>query len=256
MTEGLNAFKGLTKDIPEIRIRLPYSGQEILMRPFTTKEQIGLLKALEKNDIDLVNEAFDAMLTNCVLNEDFSIGDITSKERDLLLIKLRIESVTEEYKVPWKCEKCEKSNLNGLDLTTLSILEPKSKMDEEIKLSDRDCILFYGITRRKDEKLANAYIKKLENDLKEDESLLDQEVADCIYASIIQKMKIGENEYTDMSLEERLEIVTDMDLNDKTKIQKFAEQIKGLEYNLNYEAVCTCAHKQNQELEWVAFFIL
>ena len=279
MSDFLSKFSGLDRTIPDIRIQLPYSGKEILMRPFNTKEQISIVKCIEKQDYDLVQLALDELLKSCVINEDFNLDEISSKERDLLLIYLIIESISEEFSFYWDCEAeatveqkedgpkdaeteeetqtCDHQNIAKVDLSTLEIEPPQSEMEMDIKLKDRDCEIKMGIAFRGPEREGTEYIKsKREELLKEDKELSENEVVNVVYAVSIRSVTMEGQSYTDLSLEDRLEIINSLHLDDRKIIENFANSIKGLEYKLEKQVKCSkCGATQEEELDWMSFFI-
>jgi hypothetical protein len=277
MSDFLNAFNGLPKTVPDIRVKLPYSGKEILMRPFNTKEQMSYVKALETDDFKLVQASLDQILKNCVLNEDFNIDELVSKERDILLISLRIESVSEEYTLFWTCtnevEKddkkptkegededniCGHENKETIDLDTLKLEEPKGEFETTIKLTDKECDVRIGVALRGKETEAVDYIEKKTKELeKKDEQIDDYDVYNAIYASIIRSATIGDKTFENMSFEDRLNLIEGLHLNDRKQIENFTNQTKGLEYNLKREVTCSkCKKKQTENLDWLSFFMV
>ena len=119
MSEALDLFLASKKEIPDISYVLPGTGEEIFMRPFTTKEQKAILKAMEKEDHILLSEAFDQLLRNCVTNKDFNPDKLLAKDRECLLIKLRQESVKDDYTHNWECPSCGKPNVHKISLNNI-----------------------------------------------------------------------------------------------------------------------------------------
>lgn len=265
MSDFLKSFNDLDRTIPDIRVELPYSGKEILMRPFNTKEQMSIVKAIEKEDFDLVHLALDELLKNCVLNADFNIDDLVSKERDLLLINLRIESVSEDFTFYWDCDNkvktdgkehvCGKRNTKSVNLDSLKLDELQGDMETTISLKDKECDITFGVSYRGKEKEATEYINKKNKELGEGSELNELELVNVIYATTIRSVKIGENLHTELNLDERLEIIESMHLDDRKSLESFADNIKGLEYNMKQEVKCSkCENTRTEEMEWVAFF--
>lgn len=266
----LDAFNNLPRAIPDIRVKLPYSGQEILMRPFNTKEQMSIAKAIEKRDFDLIHKSLDSVLTNCVLNEGFNIKNLIAKERDILLIRLRAESISEEFNFDWVCngtieteqqgvkdiKKCGKKNTENIDLDELPLLEISGKMDTSITLCDRDCVLNIGISTRGDEIEAMEYADKIRKSLVDD-TLSDKEYSNIIYASTIKSIVIEGKVYDNNSFEDKLGIIEGLHSDDRSKFDTFANQVKGLEYDFTRKVKCkSCKHEQNETMQWLSFFLM
>lgn len=273
MSEALDIFLASKKEIPDISYVLPGSGEEIFMRPFTTKEQKAILKALEKEDHVLLSEAFDQLLKNCVTNKDFNPDKLLSKDRECLLIKLRQESVKEDFIYNWKCSKCEAPNTHKINLSDLSfekIVNKDSLQNKELALRDRPITLILGMALRGDEKKIFEYAKK--NSDKKDIS--QAELINAAFAAIIKGVKVKktrnikdaqgndkpveEEVVLDIPFADRVKILDDLNMDDKNEIKKYLEGVDKYGFNLSLGTLkCKkCENESEESMEWLSFFMV
>ena len=269
-SKGLEFFRQAKKEISEIRFVLPGSGQEIFLRPFTTKEQKAIVKAIEKEDQDLVNVAFDDLINACVTRPtNFNVDNILSKERDAILVKLRAESVNDEVKFQWKCAECSTENVINYDLNYLELknIEDQATTTTVIELSDRDVKLELGMSTRGEEKPMMKYVKRNSQGLKGGLSrieLLNGAFASSIKSIIVTETvmdqegkEVEKENKMKLSFEDKVTIVEEMSLNDKNKIQEFLNGLEDYGFDLKKEATCKkCGHVQQEEIDWLTFFIM
>jgi len=273
MSEALDIFLATKKEIPDISYTLPGSGEEIFMRPFTTKEQKAILKALEKEDHLLLSEAFDQLLKNCVTNKDFNPDQLLSKDRECLLIKLRQESVKEEFIHNWKCGKCETSNTHKINLSDIpfeNVINKDSLKNKEITLRDRPITLILGMANRGDEKKIFEHAKK--NSATKDVS--QAELINAAFAAIIKGIKIKKTrnvkdaQGNDNHIEEevilslpfadRIKILEDINIDDKNEIKKYLESVDkyGFALTLGTLKCKKCEAESEETMEWLSFFMV
>jgi hypothetical protein len=276
--ELLKQFQAMSRDVPDSKFTLPGSGEDIYFVPFTTKDQKALLKSMEKEDFDLIQEAFDNVLKKCVTNANFDPKNLYPKDRESLLIALRKESVNDQFTHYWKCEnEVSKVNENGEEIKdengekvketcggenkkviSLNELEMKSlqKMDfnKEVALEDKsNCFLLLDMTKRKDELAVMKYTKKNSGGIK---GLSRTELLYATLASFISGLRIGDQETKDLTLEDRITIIDGLTLKDRRKIEDYITSLESHGYDLTIkECKCSkCGHEDEQKLEWIYFF--
>lgn len=275
MSEALDIFMKAKKEIAEIRYVLPGSGEEVFLRPFTTKEQKSILKAMEKEDQILIGEAMDELIKKCVVSpEKFNPMTLLSKDRECLLIKLRQESVKEEFEYSWTCEECKTVNKVSVDLSKLEfekLATADGMKHKEVKLNDCDITLILGTSTREDEKCILAHAKK-NSAVKA--QLSQAELLNAAYASVIKGIKVTktkdvkdesgstssveEDVIIKVPFSERLRILDEMSFDDKNKIKIFFEELEkyGFDTNLGIQTCKSCSNEKEQEMEWMSFFIM
>jgi hypothetical protein len=262
----LSQFKNLKKDIPDCKFDLPGSGESIFFRPFTTKDQKALLKAMEKDDYDLAQEAFDALLNRCVSNDGFNALNLYPKDRESLLIALRKESVKDEYEDSWICRnevgdgdektECGHENTVELKLSELDFTQlDKGSFLKEIPLTDRDCTLVMDMAKRGDEKNVMNHAKKHSKGLKDTSRT---ELLHATMASFIQSIKMGEEEVTDLPFTDKVAIIDDLSMADRASVQEYIKELEKYGYEMNIgEHTCEqCGQTTARELDWMYFFAL
>jgi len=262
MSEVLNTFRGQKSEYSDFRFVLPGSGEELFLRPFTTKEQKTILKAMEREDLELLNQCFDQLIDSCVVKpEGFDSNTLLSKDREALLIELRKESVSNTFDFPWKCddEDCKKQNeLNKMNIDDLDFSKLENVIEQEdLPLSDRsNTVLTLGPANRGDEKQILKYAKSNSNGLKKGE-ISRVELMNATMASCIKKMVIGENVYdSKLKFVDKIGIIEDMSMKDKEKIKDYISNIEKYGYDLEVDAVCSeCGKKQEVVIDWTSFFI-
>jgi hypothetical protein len=258
MSNALSAFRGAKTEVPEIKFTIPSSGEDIFLRPFTTREQKAILKAIEKEDQVLMNEAFDTLITNCVITKGFNVDTLLTKDRDALLIELRKESVSEDFSYNWQCNSCEYNNSGSMSLSKLKFkkLKDKKKLEKVIELVDRPIKLSLKLPSRKFEKL----LFKQVSATTKDPSAVD--LMNYTLAISIQKLEIVDEDgkATEMELQfnDRINILEEMHMDDKKKIEEFLKGIEAYGYDLNIgEKSCKeCEKTTEVELNWSDFFLM
>jgi hypothetical protein len=267
----LKQFKAMSREVPDSKFTLPGSGQDIYFVPFTTKDQKALLKSMEKEDYELVQEAFDTILKKCVTNDGFDPKSLYPKDREALLVELRKESVNQEYTHSWVCQNevdelnedgevigkkiCGTENSIGVSLDDLNLKSlGVNQLKKTVELDDKQgCHLLLDMAKRRDEIQVMAYTKKNSNGVK---GLSKTELLYATLASFIEGIKIGDEESKDLSLEDRISIIDDLTIRDRNKIQDFLTELEGHGYDLTLDkCVCkSCGHVKEETLEWVYFF--
>jgi hypothetical protein len=270
MNNVLKQFSQSKKIVPDIRYVLPGSKEEIFMRPFTTLEQSIILKAMEKEDSALIQEAFDKILVNCVTNKNFNPLKLYSKDRECLLITLSKESVKDTISHTHKCEHCSFENelkINIDDLKYEDCVEG-SIMEKIITFDSYDFTVKLMNTTREDElKIVNVSKKNNKNEISQ------SDVFSSSFASVIKQYKVTTQKevlkngvpevvtvesFEDLKFEDRLEIYKQLSMSDKKKIEAYFKELKSYGYDLNVENIeCSkCKEKCDVKLSWFSFFIM
>lgn len=260
MSSVLDSFRNAKTEVPDIKFTIPSTGEDIFLRTFTTKEQKLVLKAIEKEDQLLINEAFDTLITNCVVSPNFKVGSLLTKDRDALLITLRKESVKDNFNFNWQCSNidCQATNNENIQLDTIKFKDLKNKksLSKELKLSDRDQKLLLKLPTRDLEKKMFKYVSVSSKKV----SAVD--VMNTTLAISIDKLIVkgedGKTQKLDVSFEDKVTILDEIDISDKKKIEEFLKGIESYGYDLNLgQHTCTeCGEHTNVQLEWSDFFLM
>ena len=98
--------------VPQYKVELPSSGEQLNMRPYLVKEEKVLLIALESKDAVQIQNAVKNLIMSCYDLKDAK--KLTSFDLEYLFLQLRAKSVGENIALRAKCEKCD--NLNDYKL--------------------------------------------------------------------------------------------------------------------------------------------
>jgi hypothetical protein len=273
MSSVMEQFEKSKKEIPEIRYVLPGSKEEIFMRPYTTREQKHILKAIEKQDDALIEEAFDQLLKVCVTSSKFDPNKLYAKDRECLLIEISKESVKDDYNHRWTCEECQTPNQQKIRLDDINIFSKIESYVVETEIDFEDCDFTVRVSnpKREDEKNILAFARK-EAGTYGTPSQTD--MRNATLASVMKKYKkkiqkqvknstTGELEdttievYEDIKFADRISIFESLSVRDKKKVSDYIENIKKVEYNFSIgdHSCKKCSHVQALNLEWMDFFI-
>jgi hypothetical protein len=259
--DPLDIFRQSKEVVPDIKFTIPSTGEDIFMRPFTTKEQKGILKAIEKEDQVLINEAFDQLIINCVLTKGFNIDELLTKDRDAILIELRKESVKNDFSFQWKCSECDNVNKETMDLDKLKFkkLKSKSSLEKVIELTGRNGLkLSLKLPTRKFEKMLYSEVSKNGKDEISAIDILNTTLAVSISKLIVppSDSEVAEHEI-EIDFKQRLSLLDEMDIDDKTKIESFLQGIDSYGYDMKIgKKKCkNCNHPTDIQLDWSDFFL-
>lgn len=90
-------------DVPIYTVKIPSSGAEIKVRPFSVKEEKLLLMASESDNIDDIITTSKQVLSNCLVSGDANFDKLPFFDIDFLFIFLRAKSVGETVDVKLTC---------------------------------------------------------------------------------------------------------------------------------------------------------
>jgi hypothetical protein len=90
-------------DVPIYGVKIPSSGKEIKVRPFSVKEEKLLLMAAEANNLEDVITTSKQVLNNCIVSGDVDIDKLPFFDIDFLFIFLRAKSVGEAVEINLTC---------------------------------------------------------------------------------------------------------------------------------------------------------
>lgn len=123
-------------ELPNYTLKLPSSGRELTVRPFTVKEEKLLLIALETNDENEIVNTTKQVIKNCVVSEELNVNNLPFFDIDYLFIALRAKSVGENIDVKFKCHaiKDDGSECGSVFPVKIDIANCEVKKDESISL--------------------------------------------------------------------------------------------------------------------------
>jgi len=90
-------------NVPQYKVELPSTGEQLTMRPFLVKEEKVLMIALESNDAEQIAVAVRNIIMNCYGFNDDDMDKLTVYDIEYLFLQLRGKSVGENMKLKLKC---------------------------------------------------------------------------------------------------------------------------------------------------------
>lgn len=252
------------KDAPQASVELPSNRAKALIRPMKVKDQKDFLKALEKRDEFLINEAFDKILSSCVITVDDAPFDndlICIQDRMFLLIKIKELSSGSKISIPHVFtdnEGKEKSQQIEVDMSTFKIIYKDSEVSKAIFINP-DTKLILGPSTRKNEKDLEKWIK---TKAVSKDSLVERRFS--AYATLIKEIWFrttddkgvsSEFEPVTISFDEKVEFVIDV-CTDKD-LKKFEEYAKELDFGIKLIVPVHVPGYDNEdeEVNLISFFI-
>lgn len=254
------AIQGAT-DIPQAVVKLPSNGKRATIRSMKVKEQKEFLKAFEKQDEFLLNEAFDHILAKCVdsIEGDAYDGDVLCvQDRTFLLIKIRQLTSGDKIKIPHFIQEKNKVEQVEVDLSQFAVVYHEGDVEQEIVLSDNVKVIV-GPVSRKNEKDMEQYLKKKGTANKD--SVIERRY--CAYAAIIKEIWYTETKddkketnKVDASFGDTVEFITDF--NSDKDLKKLDEYVATLDFGIKLKFPVSIEGYQNdnEEASVLSFFII
>jgi hypothetical protein len=247
------------KTIPQDFVELPSSGAKATIRPMKVKEQKEVLKALEKRDEFLINEALDAILSNCVVTVDgepFDGDKLCIQDRTYVLMRIRQLTTGPKAKISHVSNKTGKVHEN-IEIELDKLLVEKysgTNLNQTIDVAD-GFKLHLGPVTRKNEKDIEKYLKA-----NKDNSLIDRRYA--AYAAIIKAVSMKSEgsdvfEKLDLSFTQALEFVNKLTSQaDLDKIDEYIKKELDFGLRLTFDFKDGDYENPKEELTLLSFFIM
>lgn len=148
-------------DVPTYTVKLPSSGQELVVRPFLVKEEKLLLMAVKSDDAQEIVKTTKQVINNCIISPQINVDTLPFFDIDYLFIALRAKSIGETIEVNFICQnnvdgqKCGGKFAIGIDIAKVEV-ENNDRSRLEIRFHDN--LIFnmkyptYSIMKMLDEK--------------------------------------------------------------------------------------------------------
>jgi len=121
---------------PKYTCVLPISGIEVRYRPFLMKEQSHMMLTRESED---PKEIFTTTkeLVKAVTEGKVDASKLPMTDLEYLFLQIRIKSVGETAKIPWRCktETCDNVVISEVDLESIEV-DTSEMQDNKIQISD------------------------------------------------------------------------------------------------------------------------
>lgn len=245
------------KDVPENVIELPYRRAKATFRPMLNRELKSFLKALEKKDEYLINEALDTILENCVNSvngEDFDNDKLSIIDRTFLLLQIRRATLGNVAKFPHMNEKISDPVEVEVDIDDFEVVYKDDAIDKLIDLMPGVRVTLGPITRN-DEKQMERYIKSKGSR----NSIIDRRY--CSYAALVQSIEMedeenpGEWDKVNVTYDDKVKFVSDF--CGPTHSEQFDEFSKNFDFGVKMEFSFNHGTYSNEkeEINLISFFI-
>lgn len=226
--------------VPQYKVELPSTKEQLNMRPYLVKEEKVLLIALESKDAVQIQDAVKNLIMSCYDIKDAK--KLTSFDLEYLFLQLRAKSVGEKIALRAKCEECDTLNDYSVNIDEVKIdnidKENTFILDEDKKV---------GLTMRYPtmENLEKLDLSKLDSV----EGLMDL-ISVCVETIFDEDNVYNADEETK---EDLMNFIESFSSTQFAKIQEFFVSIPSMTYN--DEIVCTnCGHKNKVELRGLQSF--
>ncbi len=248
---------------PTYSLSLPSSGEKIIFRPFTVRDEKILLMSADSDDEDQVR-TLRQVINSCLLPNEkgkiLDVGKLAMSDMDYVWLKIRSKSVDEVIRVPFEClqpipEDKQFTDDNGelhdhcgtivhvpINLDTIQVtINPEN--NPKIMIQDNIGIMMRFPTFETVQKLAA--IKKV-NDMQ----AMFEVIMECI-EMIFDGEKTYEREHTEKKdLVEFLESLTQLQF---AQITKFFETLPVLRHTVHF--LCPkCKHEVDVVIEGTKSF--
>jgi ribosomal protein L44E len=114
-------------------LKVPSTGKTLEYRPYTVKEEKGLLIANESKDPKAMVKAARNLIRSCV--PDIDVDKMTMFDFEYIFLQLRSKSVGENADLRVKCKKCEHQNEVSINVEDVKI-KNEVKKNMRVQLSD------------------------------------------------------------------------------------------------------------------------
>ena len=130
---------------PKYTLTVPSTQQTIEYRPFLVKEEKILLLAQESNNQKEIMSAIRDVVETCTYGT-VKANLLTSFDLEYIFLKLRAKSVGEIVDIKCKCTSCETYGAGEVNLDTVEVTWPSTKVDNKIMLTDKVGIVLRHIS--------------------------------------------------------------------------------------------------------------
>jgi DNA-directed RNA polymerase subunit M/transcription elongation factor TFIIS len=238
-------------DVPIYELNLISSGKKVRFRPFLVKEQKLLLMASQSDDPKDSLNVVKQISKNCIV-DDIDIESLPVFDLEYIFLNLRARSVNEVINLQYKCnnkikdESGQETTCNGLEKFDINLLEitptKDPKHNKKIMLSDN-----LGITMR------YPTFEMIANLKSQDENETLMELLTICVDHIFDK----DNIYyvKDVSKEELVDFIDNLQQKDLQKIQEFFETAPKIKKNIDFKCK-KCGYKENIEVEGLQNFFI
>lgn len=238
-------------DVPIYELDLLSSGKKVRFRPFLVKEQKLLLMASQSEDPKESLNVVKQISKNCII-DDIDIESLPVFDLEYIFLNLRARSVNEVVNLQYKCnnkikdESGEEKTCGSVEKFDVNILEIKPEKNpnhnKKIMLNEKLGIMMKYPTF---EMIATL------NGQTEEEILIELLVNCVDYVFDNDKIYYSK----DVSKEELVEFIDNLQQKDLEKIQQFFETTPKIKKSLDFSCK-KCGYKENIVVEGLQNFFV
>ncbi len=188
----------------EFETILPGSGEKIKFKPMTTGQLKKLLSYEKNQNLKIIEDVVDNLISECVLTKNFDINDLYLQDRFYLLIKLREKTKGSNYEITWTCPKCNSQILSIIDISKLNVKNKKTDINDIIKVTN-ELSVKVDIIKRKDQKEIIKYVEQKNKKMSDERKNIEINILS--YASSIKSIITPNGEINDVSLKDKIYII-------------------------------------------------
>ncbi len=250
-------------NVPTYNLRLPISKQEIVFRPYLTKEEKLLLMAMESKDPKTIISAITQVASNCVvIPEKFDVEKIPMIDIEYLFLHLRAKSKSEVLEAKFECrhvsqEESEKHCGNILSFTT-RVDELKVEVPDDfnttIGLTDKIGVVM-TLPKYKDviESTFSTFNNNSDSDGDNTANIIEETFR--VLKKSIVSIYDGDEVYdvADSKPEELDEFIDSLTAEQYKKIESFFDKLPKINYKFNVKCP-RCQYEHNINFKDIASF--
>lgn len=216
-------------DVPTYDLKIPSTGQEIVIRPFLVGEEKLLLMAVESNDEKEIINTTKQIIKNCIVKGDVNIEALPFFDIDYIFIALRAKSVSETVDVKYTCnnivndEPCGGTFAAKIDISNCEVIKNED-IKSDIKLSSTMLVRM---------KYPSYTLMKI---MSGKENNLEKKIR--IIGGCIEKLIDGDRVYTskDFTAQEAKDFIEGLTQVQFNKLEEFVDNFPT--FVINAEATC------------------
>ena len=238
-------------DVPVYELKLPSSEKKVKFRPFLVKEQKLLLMASESDDPKDSLNVVKQISKNCVI-DDVDIESLPVFDLEYIFLNLRARSINEVVKLQYKCNNKVKNeegqeetcgSLEKFEVNLLNVLPEKNPdHNKKIMLSEKLGIMMKYPTFEMVSNLKGT----------NESEILTELLINCIdFIFDDNQMYYAK----DVSKEELVEFIDNLQQKDLEKLQKFFETSPKIKHSLDFNCH-KCGYKENINVEGLQNFFV
>ena len=230
-------------NIPQYKVKLPSSGEEINMRPFLVKEEKVLMIALESQDAVQITTAVREIILHCTSLD--TLDECTTVDIEYLFLQLRAKSVGEKITLQTKCtdESCDGLTKLVMDIDDIKIIN--NDTEKTIMLEEENGV---GVTLNYPT-AAKLQSLELSDDAKQTEVIMDI-IVECI-DTIFDNDSVHPTK--DVSSEEVRAFIDSLNTEQFNRIQRFFQNDPAIYYETKTNCL-KCNKDIDIELKGLANF--